>query len=82
MKLQVTDTNATISFSSCEFIAKPSQFSKHALIQNFILQFKDGPDIRNSLQIGWPSSLPTNEKDAFVRNIMKAKVTVVHRYWF
>jgi len=24
-------------------------------------------------RIGWPSSLPTNEKDAFVRNIMKAK---------
>lgn len=28
------------------------------------------------LQIGWPSSLPTNEKDAFVRNILKAKVRI------
>jgi hypothetical protein len=82
MKLQVTHLIATISFSSCEFIAKPSRLSKHALIQNFYLQFKDGPDIIHSVQIGWPSSLPTNEKDAFVRNIMKAKVTVIHRYWF
>lgn len=27
-----------------------------------------------SVQIGWPTSLPSNEKDAFIKRVLKEKV--------
>lgn len=29
------------------------------------------------LQIGWPTSLPTSEKDTFVKNVLQEKVAAV-----